>query len=176
MPETEGRDVLVELARRAVGKCVLEGATLSAEECPELFRAVEGRAGAFVTLRMDGRLRGCIGTFEPGEATLAEEIVRNAVRSCTRDPRFSPVRPDELDRLQVSVDVLGEPEPVPDATHLDPGRYGVIVRSGRRLGLLLPDLEGVDTAEEQLKIARSKAGIGADEPVELFRFEVSRHQ
>ncbi len=136
----------------------------------------KGRPGPSSASRSTGRLRGCIGTFEPTRGSLAEEIVQNAVRSCTRDPRFEPVRPDELVELDISVDVLGEPEPVPDPSHLDPSRYGVIVKSGRRLGLLLPDLEGVDTVEEQLDIARSKAGIGKREPVELFRFEVKRHK
>lgn len=173
--ESEHSDI-VELARRAIDKIILEGGVLKQEECPELFGKVKGRAGAFVSLKKHGRLRGCIGTFEPTRPSLAEEVVRNAIRSCTRDPRFEPVRPGELDELEISVDVLGEPEPVPDAGHLDPSRYGVIVKSGHRLGLLLPDLEGVNTVEEQLDIARSKAGIGKREPVGLFRFEVKRYK
>jgi AmmeMemoRadiSam system protein A len=169
------RSDLVELARQAIDKCVREGRTLKQQDCPELFRKVEGKAGAFVSLKKQGQLRGCIGTFEPTRSNLAEEIVHNAISSCTRDPRFEPVREDELDLLDVSVDVLGEPEPVPDESHLDPRKYGVIVRSGHRLGLLLPDLEGVDTVEEQLDIARRKAGIGPRDRVELFRFEVRRY-
>lgn len=166
---------LVELARLAIDKCVREGRTLKQEDCPELFRKIEGRAGAFVSLKKQGDLRGCIGTFEPTRSNLAEEIVSNAISSCSRDPRFEPVREGELDQLEVSVDVLGEPEPVADESKLDPREYGVIVRSGRRLGLLLPDLEGVNTVEEQLDIARRKAGIGPREPVELFRFKVRRY-
>lgn len=177
MDQQDGeRSGIVELARQAIDKCVREGGVLGQEECPDLFRTVEGRAGVFVSLKKHGRLRGCIGTFEPTRSSLAEEVVRNAIRSCSRDPRFEPVRPDELDELEISVDVLGEPEPVPDASYLDPSRYGVIVQSGHRLGLLLPDLEGVDTVEEQLDIARSKAGIGRREPVDLLRFEVKRYK
>lgn len=176
MDDTEReRSDLVELARMAIDKCVREGKALKQEDCPELFRKVEGKAGTFVSLKKRGDLRGCIGTFEPTRSNLAEEIVHNAISSCTRDPRFEPVREDELDQLDVSVDVLREPEPVADESQLDPRKYGVIVRSGHRLGLLLPDLKGVDTVQEQLDIARRKAGIGPRDPVELFRFEVRRY-
>lgn len=134
------------------------------------------RAGAFVCLKKDGELRGCIGTISPVTDSLAAEIRNNAISSATSDFRFPPVEPSELDRLTYSVDVLEEPEDIPDIGHLDPKVYGVIVYSGRRKGLLLPDLEGVDTAEEQVRIASMKAGIGPGEPVSLQRFKVTRHE
>ena len=136
---------------------------------------LEHRAGAFVSIHKDRRLRGCIGTISPTRACLAEEIIHNAVSASTRDPRFPPIRPDELNRLEINVDVLGEPEDIDSPSELDVKRYGVIVSSGFRRGLLLPDLEGVDTVEEQISIARQKAGIGSREKVSLQRFEVVRH-
>ena len=122
-----------------------------------------------------GRLRGCIGTILPVTESLAKEIIDNAVSAAVRDPRFDPVRPDELPWLELSVDVLEAPEPIDSPAQLDVKRYGVIVTTGRRKGLLLPDLEGVDTVEEQIANARQKAGIGPGEPVKLERFEVIRH-
>ncbi len=133
------------------------------------------RAGAFVSIHKQGRLRGCIGTISPTQASLAEEIIHNAVSAAARDPRFDPIRPDELPWLEISVDVLGEPEPIASEAELDVKRYGVIVSRGGRRGLLLPDLEGVDTPRRQVEIARQKAGIGPGEKVELQRFEVVRH-
>ena len=133
------------------------------------------RAGAFVSIHRQGRLRGCIGTISPTQPTLAEEIIRNAVSASSRDPRFDPIRPDELPWLEISVDVLGAPEPIDSPAALDVRRYGVIVSRGGRRGLLLPDLDGVDTAEQQVDIARQKAGIGPEEKVTLQRFEVVRH-
>ena len=127
------------------------------------------------TLKKDGQLRGCIGTFAPTQTTLAAEIIRNAVLAATEDPRFEPLREDELPTLQVSVDVLSEPEKVENEAQLDPKEYGVIVQQGHRRGLLLPDLEGVDTVEEQLHIAKRKAGIADTAAVDLFRFRVRRY-
>ena len=105
---------------------------------------------------------------------MAEEIIANAISSSTRDPRFPPVAASELDDLEYSVDILTEPEPVMDISQLDPREYGVIVESGWRRGLLLPDLEGVDSVEEQIAICRVKSGISASEPVNLYRFQVRR--
>ena len=133
------------------------------------------RAGAFVSIHKQGRLRGCIGTIAPTRANLAEEIIRNAISASTRDPRFPPIRPEELPLLEIHVDVLGAPEDIASETELDVKRYGVIVTRGQRRGLLLPDLEGVDTVEQQIGIARQKAGIAPGEPVSLQRFEVVRH-
>ena len=132
-------------------------------------------AGAFVSLHVSGRLRGCIGTIAPTQVNVAREIMENAVSAGTRDPRFPPVQVGELDELEYSVDVLGEPERVDSPAKLDPKKYGVIVSCGQRRGLLLPDLEGVDTVEQQIDIARQKGGIQAAEPYTLQRFRVVRH-
>jgi MEMO1 family protein len=133
------------------------------------------QAGVFVCLKVRGMLRGCIGTFQPTERDVAHEVVRNAVSAATCDPRFLCVRPEELDRIEYTVDVLTPPEPVANMSGLDAKRYGVIVQAGGRRGLLLPDLEGVDTVKDQVSIAMHKAGIPQGTPVELFRFEVKRH-
>ncbi len=165
---------LVELAKDTVESYIKEGKV--PQPPPEPTPEMKERAGVFVSLKKGGTLRGCIGTFEPTRSSVAEEIIANAVSSATRDPRFFPVGPEELSQLEYSVDVLTEPEPVESEADLDPKRYGVIVESGWRKGLLLPDLEGVDTVEQQLEITRAKAGIAPDEPVNLYRFEVKRYR
>lgn len=168
-------DEYVKLARRTVETYVRTGEIFPVPpNLPaELLRL---RAGAFVSMKKDGRLRGCIGTIGPVQGCLAEEIIQNAVSACSRDPRFSPVRPEELDRLIISVDVLGEAEKIDRPEQLNVNRYGVIVTNGARRGLLLPDLEGVDSVEQQIAIAKQKAGIREEEAVELERFEVVRHE
>ena len=137
---------------------------------------MQQRAGTFVCIKKAGELRGCIGTFEPTRENVALEVIYNAVSTATQDPRFQPVQPGELKDLEYTVDVLTEPEPIESQDQLDPKKYGVIVESGFRRGLLLPDLEGVDTADYQVKIARQKAGIDPGEPVKLYRFEVKRYK
>lgn len=164
----------VTLARQTIEAFVKEGKTLKVpDNLPPEF--LSKRAGVFVSLKKHGMLRGCIGTIEPWQSNMAEEIIYNAISASTRDPRFNPVEPSEVDELEISVDVLQESEPVSNLSTLDAKKYGVIVRHGMRSGLLLPDLEGVDTPQEQISIARQKAGIRSDEPVELFRFEVTRY-
>jgi AmmeMemoRadiSam system protein A len=164
---------LVQLAKDTIESYVKDGKLPDMkEQTPEM----EERAGVFVSLKVGGLLRGCIGTFEPTRENVAQEIIANAISSATRDPRFPPVSPGELDDLEYSVDVLTKPEPVTDKIVLDPRRYGVIVESGGRRGLLLPDLEGVDTVDKQLEICRAKAGISHTEPVSLYRFEVKRYK
>jgi len=139
--------------------------------------AMKEQAGVFVSIhKKDGDLRGCIGTFEPQEQNVAAEIINNAVSAATKDPRFHPITPNELADLDYSVDVLTAPEPIRDMSELDPKKYGVIVACGWRRGLLLPDLEGVDTAQYQIDICRQKGGISANEPVKLYRFEVKRYK
>lgn len=165
---------LVRLAQETIRRYIQEGRVISPSE--ELTPEMQKRAGAFVSLKKRGQLRGCIGTIEPMEENVAQEIIRNAIAAATRDPRFPPVGPDELDDLDISVDVLTTPEPVEGMEDLDPKRYGVIVECGWRRGLLLPDLEGVDTVEYQVEICRQKAGIGPNEPVQLYRFEVIRYK
>ena len=170
-----GEDPYVRLARASLETWVRTGKTMAVPEGlpPELLRR---RAGAFVSVHKQGRLRGCIGTIGPTEPSLALEIIRNAVSAAARDPRFEPIRPEELPWLEISVDVLGEAEKISSEAELDVKRYGVIVSCGSRRGLLLPDLEGVDTVEEQVAIARQKAGIRPEERVSLQRFEVVRHR
>lgn len=138
---------------------------------PEFHNA---RAGVFVTLTKGDTLRGCIGTITPTRSTMADDIKHNAVQAATRDPRFPPVTEDELDDIVFSVDVLSPPEPCTQSD-LDPHMYGVIVEHGRRKGLLLPSLPGVDTADQQIRIALEKAGIEPDEPYALRRFTVQRY-
>ena len=164
----------VKLARQAIETYVREGSTISPPQEPP--PEMEGRAGVFVSLHKSGQLRGCIGTFEPAKANTAQEIITNAISSATRDPRFPPVAPDELKELDYSVDILTRPKPVATKNHLDPRKYGVIVEYGFRRGLLLPDLEGVDSVDQQIDICCRKAGIMPDEPVKLYRFEVKRYK
>lgn len=162
---------VVKLAKETVETYVKEG---KLPEQKALAPEMKERAGVFVSIHKHGQLRGCIGTFEPQKDNVAEEIMANAISSATRDPRFPPVTPSELDDLEYSVDILTKPEPVSDVRQLDPKKYGVIVESGWRRGLLLPDLEGVDSVEEQIAICRLKAGISASEPIKLYRFQVRR--
>lgn len=165
---------LVKLAKDAVELYVREGGILDVKT-DELTPDLKERAGVFVCLKIRGELRGCIGTFQPTEPTVAQETVRNAISSATCDPRFPCVSIIELDSIEYTVDVLTLPERIKDASELDPRRYGVIVQSGSRRGLLLPDLEGVDTVEHQIGIAMQKAGIQPGAAVELSRFEVRRY-
>lgn len=164
---------LVELARKAVEEYTREGEImpLPAASTPEM----NEKAGVFVCIKRRGQLRGCIGTFMPVCRNVAEEIIRNAVAAAAEDPRFPPVDEEELTSLSYSVDVLSPPEKVGDIKELDPERYGVIVVCGGRKGLLLPALEGVETVEEQLRIAKMKAGISMGEDPDIYRFEVRRY-
>ncbi len=164
----------VELAVKAIRKYVTEGIKIAAPHpLPEDMKL---RAATFVSIKKDGDLRGCIGTILPVKANLAEEIIENAISAATRDPRFPPVGPEELDGLSISVDLLSEPETVESIAMLDAKKYGVIVQSGRRRGLLLPDIEGVDTPEEQIAICRRKGGIVLDDEITLQRFTVTRYK
>lgn len=170
-------DKYVLLARKTIETYLRTGRILSPEgaDIPEGADTV--RAGAFVSLHRHGALRGCIGTIAPVRASLAEEIVRNAVAAATEDPRFRPLTERELEDLEIGVDVLGEAEDISSPAELDVKRYGVIVTKGWRRGLLLPDLDGVDTVEDQVSIACRKAGLSPDEPgIRLQRFEVVRHE
>ena len=168
-------DPYVQLARKTVETYVRTGEKLRVPEgLPE--EMYSRRAGVFVSLKEEGRLRGCIGTIAPVRGSIAEEIIENGISAAAKDPRFHAVEPEELDRLEYSVDVLGETEKIDSPEKLDVKRYGVVVSRGYRRGLLLPDLEGVDTVEEQIEIARRKAGIPEDaEDIRLERFEVVRH-
>jgi AmmeMemoRadiSam system protein A len=166
---------LAKLAKDTVDLYIREDKILEVRE-EDLSPELKQQAGVFICLKIDGTLRGCIGTFQPAEPTIAHEIIRNAISAATCDPRFSCVRADELDAMEYTVDVLTPPEPVKDKSELNPRRYGVIVQAGGRRGLLLPDLDGVDTVDFQISIAMQKAGIPSGTPVSLFRFEVKRYQ
>lgn len=137
-------------------------------------KMISEKRGVFVSLKKEGQLRGCIGTVFPVTENVAEEIIRNAVEAGLYDPRFVAVTEDELEDIDFSVDVLTEPEKA-TMGELDPKKYGVIVRSRGKTGLLLPDLDGVDTVEEQLSIALQKAGIGKNEKYSIEKFEVIRY-
>ena len=165
---------LVQLAKNAVELYIREGKIREVRE-DEFPPELRERAGVFICLKIDGILRGCIGTFLPTEPDIAHETVHNAISAATCDPRFTCVRAEELDVIEYTVDVLTPPEPVKERSELDPRRYGVIVQSGARRGLLLPDLEGVDTVDFQISIAMQKAGIPPGTPVKLFRFQVKRY-
>ncbi len=170
-----GEDAFVRLARESLETYVKTG---HATRRPGVLPAElnDKRAGVFVSLKKHGQLRGCIGTISATEPSIADEIIRNAVSAGTDDPRFDPVTEGELPELVYSVDVLGDAEPVSSMESLDPKRYGVIVSHGYRRGLLLPNLEGIDTARQQVSIALKKAGISTEEKYSLERFEVVRHR
>jgi len=171
-------DPFVELARQAIEHFVRNGKALQVLPS-ELAEPMAGlRAGVFVSIHVkDGELRGCKGTIGPVHEGVAEEVIANAISACARDNRFMPVGAGELKNLEIKVDVLSELETVPDRAHLDPRRFGVVVTTddGRR-GVLLPDLEGVDTVAQQIGIACRKAGIDvARDDYVLQRFTVTRH-
>lgn len=167
----------IELAARAIETYLSE--TRVIEPPPDLFDVLPEAdlpAGVFVCLKHGGALRGCVGTTEPAQCSRAREVIANAIGAATRDPRFEPVLLDEVSELAISVDVLSSCEPVGLGDELDPTRYGIVLVAGGRRSVLLPDIEGVNTLEEQLAVARKKAGIGPDETADLFRFEVTRYQ
>lgn len=170
----EREDAYVQLARKTIESYIRTGEKIALPKgLPDEMR--NKRAGVFVSIKENGSLRGCIGTICATRDSIAEEIIENAISAACRDPRFPPVECEELDELVISVDVLGDTEEIDSPDKLDVKRYGVIVTKGRKRGLLLPNLDGVDTVEEQIAIAKRKAGIGEMEDVALERFEVIRH-
>ncbi len=167
-------DEYVKLARDAVEAYVLRREILDVPAgLPD--EMLSKQAGTFVSIHENGELRGCIGTISPTRSSVAEEIIGNAISASTRDPRFPAIKPDELPWLDINVDVLGEPEDIGSEDELDVKRYGVIVSCGHRRGLLLPDLDGIDTPRQQVEIAMKKGGIHRFEKYKLQRFEVIRH-
>ena len=165
-------ELLIKAVRKAIKAIMEKDEEFEIKSIP---KSLLEKKGVFVTVYVNNELRGCIGTIEPVHENLAIEIRENGIAAATRDYRFSPVTVDELDEIQVSVDVLGEPEPVESIDELDPEIYGVIVVSGWKKGVLLPAIEGVDSIEEQLRIAKLKAGIYSSEPYEIYRFTVERY-
>ncbi|MDF2547321.1 MAG: hypothetical protein K0R93_2219 [Anaerosolibacter sp.] len=171
----ETEDPYVTLARAALEYYVAHKKVMDLpKDLPT--EILQEKAGVFVSLKKHGELRGCIGTIEPTTAHIADEIIRNAIQAGANDPRFYPVEEDELEEIIYSVDILKAPEAINSLDELDVRKYGVIVSSGRKSGLLLPNLENVDTVEEQVRIALQKAGIKANEGYNLQRFEVERHK
>ena len=170
----EKADDYVKLARKTIETYIEDRKVISIPEgLPE--EMLKTQAGAFVSIHENGMLRGCIGTILPVTGSVAQEIIDNAVSAATRDPRFDPITPEELAWLDINVDVLSTPEMIDSPEELDVKKYGVIVSCGARKGLLLPDLDGVDTVEQQIKIAMQKGGIRQGEDIELERFTVTRH-
>ena len=166
-------DEYVKLATKSLTKYITKNEVLKpAYNLPK--EMLNKKAGVFVSIHKFGELRGCIGTFLPTTPSIAEEIIANAIAASTRDPRFKPITKEEIPYLEINVDVLSTPEPA-TIDSLDPKKYGVIVREGYKRGLLLPDLDGVDTVEQQISIAKRKAGITSNN-IEIERFEVIRHK
>jgi len=184
---------LVSLAKQAVENFIKEGKVIEApKDLPEEF--LKKRAGTFVTIEKDGELRGCIGTYLPTRVNIAEEIIRNAVAAASEDYRFGPIKIEELPYFSYTVYILSYPEPVNDLKTLDPKKFGIIVKTGPftfpnkkevvfdgvvpyKTGLLLPDLEGVDTVEKQISIACQKGRIDSQkEKIFIYRFTVEKHQ
>ena len=167
-----GTHPYISLARESVGHFLNHHTKLP---CPDpLSQDLQTRTGAFVSIKKKRQLRGCIGTLEPSEANLAVEIIENALKAALHDPRFSPVSLEELEDLSYSVDVLRPLEKISSTSELDPKVYGLVVRSNGKQGVLLPDLEGVDSIEDQIRICRDKGKITDDEPIEMHRFRVDR--
>lgn len=160
----------VRLARNTIEKYILTGETKVPGK-----RGLD-KKGTFVSIKKHGRLRGCIGTIGPTTDSIEDEIIDNAIKAAVGDPRFDPITADELDDLDISVDVLFPPEPIDSRDMLDVREYGVIVSKGFRRGLLLPNLEGVNSIDEQINIALEKAGISPDENYSMERFRVVRHK
>lgn len=184
-------NIYTNLARKTIEEFVKNGKVINLPKgLPD--ELLKKRAGVFVSIHRksristqketEGELRGCIGTILPTKKNIAEEIIDNAISACSKDYRFSPITKDELDELNISVDVLNEPEPIPSdlrlaVSHLNPKKYGVIVKSeDGRTGLLLPNLPGIDDPQYQIAIARQKASIQPNEAIYLYRFEVTRHK
>ena len=168
-------DPYIELAKKTIETYIKDDKIIDIPlDTPK--ELLDNKSAVFVSIHKNGYLRGCIGTIIPTTKCVAQEIINNAINASTEDPRFDPVTVDELKDLEINVDILTLPEDIDDKTMLDPKKYGVIVRSGLKRGLLLPDLEGVDTIDEQISIAKQKAGINDNEKIELQRFEVIRHK
>ncbi len=168
-------DSLVNLTKKAVEVFVRNEETISLpKDLPS--RVYQERKGVFVSLHTkNGSLRGCIGTFSPQQKNLGREIIHNAIAAATQDPRFPPVTANELDQLNFKVDILSTPKPVKQDFPLDPKKYGLIVKtSDGRKGLLLPDIEGVNTPQEQIEICKQKGGILSHELVSFQIFTVER--
>lgn len=166
---------IIKLAKDAIRSYITKGVMPSLPPIG-LSNELEEKKGVFVSIKKEGLLRGCIGTIEPCKKNVAEEIIHNAISASTEDPRFPPITSDELDHLTIFVDLLSSLEKVTDLSQLDPKKYGILATCKNKKGLLLPNLEGIDTVEEQINIAKKKAGIKPYESVNFQRFEVKRYK
>jgi AmmeMemoRadiSam system protein A len=168
--------IYISLAKSAVENYVKEGKVISLPAAlPK--ELLTRRAGTFVTIEKNDKLRGCIGTYLPTKENIAKEVISNAIAAATKDDRFGPVQKEELPKLSYAVYILSEPELVKNVKELNPKKFGIIVQSGFKSGLLLPDLEGVDTIEQQISIACQKGGIDpTSEPIAIYKFTAKKYQ
>jgi len=171
----QNEDPYVKLARTSLEYYIKEHKILKNYDSL-LNEMLENQAGVFVSIKKHGQLRGCIGTISATRSNIANEITYNAISAGTKDPRFQQVTQDDLRDLVYSVDILSTPEPIESMQQLDVIKYGIIVRHGMRSGLLLPNLEGVNSVKEQVSIALRKARIDPGEKYSMERFEVVRHK
>jgi len=162
------------LAKKTIEEYILHGRMYEIDQ--EISEELNKEAGVFVTLKKNGDLRGCIGTIRPTQKNIAAEVQKNAISAAEHDPRFPAVSGDELNEIDYSVDIIGEMEKVDSKEELNPKKFGIMVKGGHQTGLLLPDLEGIDTIEKQINIARKKAGLSKDADIEIYRFEVKRYK
>jgi len=170
-PSAQLTNLITSLAKEAVENYVRHERTIkNTSSHPFLLKP----GAAFVSLKIKKQLRGCLGSIEPQKKTLAEEIIANAVSAATHDYRFNPVQIQELAHIAYSIDVLSKLTPVKSLKELDAQKYGVLVEKGISKGLLLPNLEGVETVKQQLDIAKHKAGIFENSGLTIYRFEVQR--
>ena len=170
---------IVKLAKLAVETYILEGKIIAIPKgiTEELLRE---KAGVFVTIEKEGKLKGCIGTYLPFKENIAQEIIANAIAAASQDPRFTSVAKEDLNKLSYTVYILGSPEPIKTLGELDPKKYGIIVKARdflSRTGLLLPDLKGIDTVDAQVFIACQKAGINPkEEEILIYKFKAEKYQ
>lgn len=174
--QKQKEDVYIQLARAAVEHFTKTGQRLSIPDFAQTPELLGRSRGVFVSIKDRGGLRGCMGITAGLEINLASEIISNAIKACSEDPRFPAIEENELEDLRISVDILSRAEKITDINQLDPKVYGIIVSHDYKRGLLLPNLEGVDSVSEQIRIALNKAGIRADEPYQVERFTVERHE
>ena len=173
--KNSSKDELVNLAKNTIESYIVNDEIISIPN--EISKEyLDNKAGVFVSIHKFGSLRGCIGTFLPITNSIAQEVINNAIKASTKDPRFEPIKKNELKYLEINVDVLSTPEDIDSKDMLDVKKYGVIVSSGYKRGLLLPDLDGIDTIDKQISIAMQKGNIRKDEKIKLQRFEVIRHK
>lgn len=171
-------NLYLDLAKKAVERYIKEGEVISLPSgLPK--EILERKAGVFVTIKKGSKLRGCIGTFLPSQENIAQEIIQNAIAACSEDMRFPPIEAGELAKLCFEVSVLGKLEQVKNKKELDPKKYGIFIKTKEKpakSALLLPDLEGLDTAEKQLLAACHKAGINpAKEKITAYRFKTEKY-